>query len=312
MGESGRMPKHVPLPDRFERAAFSTRDGADAGLGRERLRGPDLQRPFSGVRIPTSSPLTLRRMCAAYLLRSPDGHLFSQVTAARLWRMPLPRRLETVRPLDVAVVKPRAIPRANGVHGHRLAERDLQVVRRFGMPVTDALSTWCRLGSVLSHDDLVAAGDHLVLDPRIAEPGGRRPYVGLDQLRAGALRYRGPGALAIRSAARDVRSGAESRRETLLRLLLVRGGLPEPELGQEIRDGTGTPLGYADMLYRNQRVIVEYDGDQHRNDFDQFEKDAVRLDSFRRAGHYVVQVRKKGLGSRRHETVRRVAEALSL
>ncbi len=170
----------------------------------------------------------------------------------------------------------------------------------------------CRLGSILSHDDLVAVGDYLVLDPRIGEAGERRPYAGLDQLRSRALSYRGAGARAVRSAARDVRSGAESRRETLLRLLLVRGGLPEPELGQEIRDGDGDLLGYADMLYREQRVVVEYDGDQHRNDFDQFEKDAVRLDSFRRAAHYVVQVRKKGLGSRRHETVQRVAQALAL
>ncbi|WP_291049036.1 hypothetical protein [Herbiconiux sp.] len=289
------------------------RAGHDAGLTATRMRGGDLLRPYPGARIPASAPpMTHRELCAAYLLRSPEGQFFSHVTAARLWRIPLPLRLEAERALDVGVVKPLPVPRLRGIRGHRLTGTGLTIVRRYGLPVADAASTWCQLGTVLDHDDLVAAGDHLVRCPRKQERGERRPYVRLDHLRSVALSRRGPGGRALREAAADVREGADSRRESLLRLLLVRAGLPEPELNQEIFDDRGHSLGFADMLYRTQRVVVEYDGDQHRTDYDQFEKDAVRLDDFRhRAHHHVVQVRKKGLSEHPQDTVARVREALA-
>lgn len=289
------------------------RTGHHAGLTATRMRGGDLLRPYPGARSPAASPpTTLRDLCAAYLVRSPDGQFFSHVTAARLWRIPLPLRLEADRALDVGVVKPLPLPRLQGVRGHRLTGTGLTLVRRYGFPVADAASTWCQLGTVLGHDDLVAAGDHLVRCPRKPERGERRPYVRLDHLRSVALSRRGPGGRALREAAAAVREGADSRRETLLRLLLVRAGLPEPELNQEIFDDDGGSLGFADMLYRAQRVVVEYDGDQHRTDYDQFEKDAIRLDDFRhRAHHDVIQVRKKGLSAYPQTTVARVREALA-
>jgi len=304
------MPRHVPLPTELS-GAFSVRAGRQAGLTVHRTRGPDLRRPFSGARIRATADPTLRTLCAAYLLRSPPGHFFSHVTAARLWRIPLPRALEVRGALDVAVVKPRAVPRATGVRGHRLVPHDLSVRLRFGLPVSDAVSTWCQLGTVLGHDDLVAAGDYLVRIPRIQEPGECRPFARPDDLAAVAAAHRGPGTRALRAAAALVREGADSRRETLLRLLLLRAGLPEPELNQEIFGSSGDSLGYADILYRKQGVIVEYDGDQHRVDYDQFEKDAVRLDSFRRVVREVIQVRKKGLYEGREDTVARVRRALA-
>jgi hypothetical protein len=78
---------------------------------------------------------------------------------------------------------------------------------------------------------------------------------------AGIRRSRGPG-----DSAGDalLRPGAESRPETLLRLLLGRAGLPEPEVNVDIRDDSGRFLGRADLVYPPWRTIVEYDGDQHR------------------------------------------------
>jgi hypothetical protein len=124
---------------------------------------------------------------------------------------------------------------------------------------TDAASTWCHLVGVLSHDDLVAAGVHLILVPKKPQPGESRPYATLDELTARARSSSGRHARALE----DVRQGAESRPETILRLVMVRAGLPEPELNVDIFSASGRFLERGDTLFRAFRVIAEYDGEQH-------------------------------------------------
>ena len=51
--------------------------------------------------------------------------------------------------------------------------------------------------------------------------------------------------------------------ETLLRLLIVLSGLPEPDTNVSIRDSRGEPLVRLDLAYPSARVAVEYDGDHH-------------------------------------------------
>ena len=58
---------------------------------------------------------------------------------------------------------------------------------------------------------------------------------------------------------------AESPMETRLRMVLVLAGLPRPEVQGSIHDDQGHPLGRADLLYRVQRLAVEFDGGNHRD-----------------------------------------------
>src|SRR6266851_5505176 len=58
---------------------------------------------------------------------------------------------------------------------------------------------------------------------------------------------------------------AESAMETRLRLLLVIAGLPRPEAQVSIRDDQGRFLGRPDLLYRIERLAIEYDGGNHRH-----------------------------------------------
>src|SRR3989454_4818344 len=58
---------------------------------------------------------------------------------------------------------------------------------------------------------------------------------------------------------------AESAMETRLRILLVLTGLPRPEVQVSIRDDDGRFLGRPDLLYRLQRLAIEYDGGNHRD-----------------------------------------------
>jgi len=184
-------------------------------------------------------------------------------------------------------------------------------VLRHGLPVSDPLTLFLELATVLEEDDLVAVGDALVLDPAVLDPRDLRPWIALDALRNGCATARAHGVRRARRAAANVRQGAESPMETALRLLILRAGLPEPELNQELFDDRGRWIGRFDMVYRDARVIVEYDGDQHRRSTEQYEKDIRRIDRAIAAKWTVVRVRASGIHANPGETVRRVHEALT-
>ena len=52
--------------------------------------------------------------------------------------------------------------------------------------------------------------------------------------------------------------------ETRLRWLLLRAGLPTPEVQTDLRDADGRLIGRADLYYPAARLVVEYDGANHR------------------------------------------------
>lgn len=94
---------------------------------------------------------------------------------------------------------------------------------------------------------------------------------------------------AVREACALARRGAESVRETRLRLCLVLAGLPEPQLQAELWD-EGQWLGRYDMLIEPYRLLIEYEGDQHRTDKLQWTRDIVRVERAQRLGYGVVRV----------------------
>ncbi|NQX13701.1 DUF559 domain-containing protein [Microbacteriaceae bacterium VKM Ac-2855] len=98
--------------------------------------------------------------------------------------------------------------------------------------------------------------------------------------------------------------------ESLLRLLIIRSGLPAPELNVDIFDENGTFIGRGDMVYRKERTIVEYDGAQHRSDEAQYDRDITRWDAFVDAGWRLVRVRKNGYFVHPGETVARIRAKL--
>ncbi|WP_139368793.1 hypothetical protein [Agreia bicolorata] len=304
------MPRRVALPPELRDRSFSVADGRRAGLGRHRMRGRDLERPFYGVRVRRGRLRGLYSLCLAYMVRMRPDEFFCGVTAARMWRVPLPEVFSAAEGVHVGRMTPNRASRARGVRGREFSDDRISVERRYGFPVTDAASTWCHLAGVLSHDDLVAAADHLILVPKRASPGEVRPYATLTQLTDRAYGYTGRHARALRRALADVRQGAESRPETILRLHMVRAGLPEPELNVDIFSASGTFLGRADSLFRDFRVIAEYDGEQHRTDSIQYNKDMLRIEGFIRDKWTPIRVRKGQLFGDPEAAVARVEGAL--
>lgn len=105
-------------------------------------------------------------------------------------------------------------------------------------------------------------------------------------------RYRGRrGVRAARAALDFVDAGAQSPKETWLRLLLVTAGFPRPQTQIAVRNEWGWVEAYLDMGWEDIKVAVEYDGDQHRSDRRQYVKDIRRLAKLeQRYGWIVIRV----------------------
>ncbi|RJT87769.1 DUF559 domain-containing protein [Cryobacterium melibiosiphilum] len=264
--------------------AFTTADARAAGLSAKRIRSSDLEHPFYGVHAARDYPQGLIDRCQAFDQRMPAGGFFSHATAALLHGLPLPFANEQDPLLHVSVVAPARAPRATGVRGHKV-EAQPRVMVLAGMRVVDPVEAWCQLASALQLDDLIAAGDGLLT--------GRIPLASPPDIAERVLEHsRRRGAQRLREAVLLIRPRVESRRETFLRLFLVRSGFPEPDTNLEIPLPAGKPRVRGDLVYLKYKVLVEYDGKQHRTDDVQYNRDAERLQDLRGAGWLVITVRK--------------------
>lgn len=86
--------------------------------------------------------------------------------------------------------------------------------------------------------------------------------------------------------------GAESPRETWLRLLLIRAGLPRPETQIPVYDEYGQLVAELDMGWRDVMVGVEYEGEHHWKNVRQIERDIRRSEGITQQGWIDVRVTK--------------------
>lgn len=84
--------------------------------------------------------------------------------------------------------------------------------------------------------------------------------------------------------------GAESPRETWLRLLIIREGLPRPQTQIPVRNEYGVVIAVVDMGWEELKIAIEYEGDHHRTDRRQFNKDIRRMDELIELGWIVIRV----------------------
>jgi hypothetical protein len=79
-----------------------------------------------------------------------------------------------------------------------------------------------------------------------------------------AVRPAGRGSARARAVLPLADSLAESPMESVLRWLVHAAGLPRPVLQHPVRDAAGKFLGRADLAWPARKVLVEFDGDLHR------------------------------------------------
>jgi very-short-patch-repair endonuclease len=93
-----------------------------------------------------------------------------------------------------------------------------------------------------------------------------------------------------RNALQLVDSGAESPRETWLRLVLVGAGYPRPQTQIPVYGEYGELVAVLDMGWEHLKIGVEYEGDHHRTDRRQFNRDIARFDALTELGWIIVRV----------------------
>jgi very-short-patch-repair endonuclease len=160
-------------------------------------------------------------------------------------------------------------------HGYRVLDEEVRLVA--GLPATSPARTAFDIGRRRPVDQAVP-----MLDALLAATG-----VTVADVLAVADRWPGVrGVRQLRSTMRWVDGGAESPRETRLRLILVRGGLPAPQTQIQFPELRIR----VDMGWREWRVAVEYDGVQHWADPAQRAWDIERIALLEAAGWLVVRV----------------------
>lgn len=268
------------------------------------MRGDDLASPYRGIRSQPLDPADPLARARAYLPHMSSEQFFSHTTAALIHGLPLPLRLEQEPRVHVSTHIAGVRHSGRGVVGHHVQRDRVQIVAVSGVQVTAPVDTWCQLSTLLTLDALIEVGDALVRR--------KRPLATMNDLHTGVLRYTGQrGAKRLREAFESVRPRTDSSKETETRLLILRAGLPEPEVNGEIFDGFGRKIATGDLVFRGYRVLVEYDGGQHRTDEEQYHWDVDRLDAIMEAGWRVIRINRSHLRTTPSTALRKITTALS-
>ncbi|WP_223247125.1 DUF559 domain-containing protein [Microbacterium oleivorans] len=135
----------------------------------------------------------------------------------------------------------------------------------------------------------------------------QQPVLAVDDLaRAVYERRRTRHIGSLRRALTRARARTDSVAETLLRLDAADAGLPEFAVNEAIRDAHGRFLAYGDLVHAPTRVLLEYDGQEHRLDDRQYARDVERLDALAAAGWRVIRVNRSHRGPDRRRVLERV------
>ena len=269
--------------------------GSEA-LAARRLSRYELRRRYIGlhqdVYVSRDTELTPALRAKACWLRSRRRGILAGFSAAALHGA---RWIDPARPAMIIDTNRRP---AAGVQvwEERIADDEICLVD--GMRLTTPARTALDLARRYSLNDAVAAVDALAQAVELKS-------VDIELL---VDRYRGRrGMKGAAPALELIDGGAQSPKETWLRLLLLNAGFPRPQTQIAVRNEWGWVDAYLDMGWEDIKVAVEYDGDQHRSSRYQYVKDIRRLEMLdQRYGWLVVRVVSE---DRPDDVIRRVAAA---
>lgn len=291
------MPKRTP---RSRITGPTTRsDVLAAGLSVRELRHPTVSRLSRDTYLPGALRSDLTSRLAAVLLTAPAGAVVSHLSAADVWGLQIP-----FRPRDderVHVTVPTG-SRAESRVDRRLYRTPLgseDVVRRRSLPVTTPARTWRDLAAVLEAPALLAVTDQLL-------NGLSTPDELQEQLH---IRPGGRGCARARTVLPLADRRSESPMESVVRWLVIEAGIPLPDLQHVVRDALGAFLARADLAWPEHRVIVEFDGDVHR-ERDVFVKDLRRQNALVAAGWTVLRFTSADVRGRPEYVVEQIRRAL--
>src|SRR5271166_2781072 len=248
-------------------------------------------RVFRDVYVGAGTELTPSLRARAALLWSRRRGVIAGFSAAALHGS---KWVDAGRPVEIIHDNRHPTPGLQ-IWGDRLTDDEIEMIG--GVPVTSPartaldLACWYPLTTAVSAlDALARATEFKPADVELL-----------------SVRYRGRRGLErARLSLSLVDAGAQSPKETWLRLVLAQGGLPRPQTQIPVYDDFGDVIAYLDMGWDDIKVADEYDGEQHRTDRGQYTWDVRRLELVERRGWILVRV---VAGDRRAEILRRVHAA---
>jgi hypothetical protein len=282
-----------PLPEDFQDRPFTVAEATLAGVSPKRLRHGSLRALGKGIRSPGPTadlPLTLR---VRPFIEVNERCAASHLTALGLLGLPGRRQKETTEMYHV--IRPEGAAHLNRPHVivHRMKLYEDEITVLDGIPVTTPERTWLDMAEMLSVDELVAMGDSCVRVPRAELEGRAMPHCAIADLQRMIYRHKGKrGIRKAKEAIRLIRVGADSPQETLLRLAIVRAGLPEPELNVPIITEDGIRHHEPDLSYRRYRIGIEYEGEHHGEEL-QIVRDIARSERYAELGWTEVRISKR-------------------
>jgi hypothetical protein len=257
------------IPAALNGQPFRTADARALGMSLKTLQGSRFRRLAKGVYAAATTGDSHRIQIRGVQLALPPGTIATGVTGLQMLGIDVGPQL----PMMFATTHPRQVRR-----------RDVKVMRVKKPPanrdgIASAEHCWLVAASTLNLLDLVTAGDSLI----------RRRRTTLPRLQSAVQGYSGRGVVVARTAVTLVRERVDSPRESWLRLCLVLAGLPMPECNLVIGDDRG-PIGRVDLVYIAYKLIIEYEGDQHRTDRNQWNRDIDRQEDFARDNWMLIRV----------------------
>ena len=261
-----------------------------------RLRGPAFQRLYPDIYAPATAEPTLALRARAAGLLAGDRGVVSGYSAAALFGAGC---APPDAPAEItAFGRVRTHP---GLVVHQDSLYDDEITSIDGVPVTTGVRTAFDLARRLSLVEGVVAVDRLAnrcrFDPNL--------LLHLLVLHHGA---RGNSRVPEVLAYTDRRSASVP--ETRLRMLLVKAGLPRPEVQWPVQDPAARTAIWLDLAYPDALLGIEYEG-AHHTDADQVLKDAGRYTRLVAQGWRILRYTKHDIAQDRARIVREVRAALA-
>lgn len=229
---------------------------------------------YRGIYVPAEHELTLNERIRGASLAT--GGVIAGVAASALHGA---KWVDAHTPIEViAATRPQ---RGLILRDERV--RDDEITFRGGVRATTSTRTAFDLARVYSRDEAVQRLDALMNACPFSEEDVR------------ALAERNPrarGLPRLRTALPLVDGGAESPRETWLRLLFIDAGLPKPTT-QFVVHENGRHVRRIDMVWEDFKVGAEYDGAQHLTSRAQYTKDVRAARALKRLNWHIVHVIKE-------------------
>lgn len=240
---------------------------------------------------------------AAILVCRPDA-VISHRSAGAIWDLVE----HAAGPVSVTVVaSDRGRTRA-GIDFHRTASlARVDVRRRYGLPVTAPARTLIDMAAVSSYRQAELALDR-ALTRQLTSPTALRSAIERCPRRAGVA------TVAALLDPRRPSSVTVSPPEELLLSLVRRAGLPDPEANVPLGDphsAVALDRYRPDLMWRAQRVVVEFDSRQYHSTARAIESDNRRDAAMIRAGWTVIRVRYRELVQAPERVLVRIAGALA-